>query len=127
VLFDNLTKTIAYTLSHLPAELFAVVIRILFDVPYGMTSLMILSIDLLTEVRPWTAALFLPSGLWDKPWGTALAGCRWRLRRRTRGSPRRATSWPACRATPRRTGSSARPSSVRHRDSTPFPHPLRPA
>jgi sodium/potassium-transporting ATPase subunit alpha len=51
VLFDNLTKTIAYTLSHLPAELFAVVIRILFDVPYGMSSLMILSIDLLTEVH----------------------------------------------------------------------------
>lgn len=37
--------------SHLPAELFAVVIRILVGVPYGMSSLMILSIDLLTEVR----------------------------------------------------------------------------
>ena len=50
VLFDNLTKTIAYTLTHLLPELVAVIINILFSIPYAMSSLMILSIDLLSEV-----------------------------------------------------------------------------
>lgn len=52
VLFDNLTKTIAYTLTHLVPELVAVCINILFSIPPGMSSLMILSIDLLSEVPP---------------------------------------------------------------------------
>jgi hypothetical protein len=52
VLFDNLTKTIAYTLTHLLPELVSIVIQILFSIPYGMSSLMILSIDLLSEVPP---------------------------------------------------------------------------
>lgn len=37
VLFDNLTKTIAYTLTHLLPELFSIVINILFSIPYGMS------------------------------------------------------------------------------------------
>lgn len=52
VLFDNLTKTIAYTLTHLIPELLAVLINIVFTIPPGMSSLMILSIDLLSEVPP---------------------------------------------------------------------------
>ena len=52
VLFDNLTKTIAYTLTHLIPELIAVLINICFTIPPGMSSLMILSIDLLSEVPP---------------------------------------------------------------------------
>ena len=52
VLFDNLTKTIAYTLTHLIPELVAVLINICFSIPPGMSSLMILSIDLLSEVPP---------------------------------------------------------------------------
>jgi sodium/potassium-transporting ATPase subunit alpha len=50
-LFDNLTKTIAYTLTHLVPELVAVIINIVFMIPAGMSTLMILSIDLVTEVR----------------------------------------------------------------------------
>jgi sodium/potassium-transporting ATPase subunit alpha len=42
VLFDNLTKTIAYTLAHTLPELLSVVISILFSMPVGLTSLMIL-------------------------------------------------------------------------------------
>jgi sodium/potassium-transporting ATPase subunit alpha len=49
-LFDNLTKTIGYTLTHLVPELVAVIINIVFMVPAGMSTLMILSIDLVTEV-----------------------------------------------------------------------------
>jgi len=52
VLFDNLTKTIAYTLTHLLPELVAVLINICFTIPPGMSSLMILSIDLLSEQPP---------------------------------------------------------------------------
>jgi len=40
-----------YTLTHLMPELLAVVINIIVDIPYGMSSLMILSIDLFTEVN----------------------------------------------------------------------------
>jgi sodium/potassium-transporting ATPase subunit alpha len=50
-LFDNLTKTIAYTLTHLVPELVAVIINIVFKIPAGMSTLMMLSIDLVTEVR----------------------------------------------------------------------------
>ncbi|TFJ81370.1 hypothetical protein NSK_007331 [Nannochloropsis salina CCMP1776] len=69
VLFDNLTKTIAYTLTHLVPELMAVLINICFTIPAGMSSLMILSIDLLTEVPPaisyaWEQA---ESNVMDRP------------------------------------------------------------
>jgi sodium/potassium-transporting ATPase subunit alpha len=50
-LFDNLTKTIAYTLTHLVPELVAVGLAIIFNIPPGMSTLMILSVDLITEVR----------------------------------------------------------------------------
>jgi cation transport ATPase len=53
-LFDNLTKTIAYTLTHLVSELVAVIINIIWSVPAGASTLMILSIDLVTDVsRAW--------------------------------------------------------------------------
>lgn len=42
MLFDNLTKTIAYTLTHALPELLAVVINIVGNAPVGLTSLMIL-------------------------------------------------------------------------------------
>jgi magnesium-transporting ATPase (P-type) len=51
-LFDNLTKTIAYTLTHLVSELVAVIINIIWSVPAGASTLMILSIDLVTDVSP---------------------------------------------------------------------------
>ncbi|KAG2532113.1 hypothetical protein BBO99_00000507 [Phytophthora kernoviae] len=52
VIYDNLKKTIAYTLTHLWPEIFPLVISLAFGMPYGMTSLQILSIDLGTELGP---------------------------------------------------------------------------
>jgi sodium/potassium-transporting ATPase subunit alpha len=50
LIFDNLRKIIAYTLAHLPGEVFAIAITLLFGMPSGLNSFMILSIDLGTEV-----------------------------------------------------------------------------
>jgi sodium/potassium-transporting ATPase subunit alpha len=61
VLFDNLTKTIAYTLAHAVPELVAVVIHLVFRVPVGLTSLMILSIDMLTEIAPAVSFAWEPA------------------------------------------------------------------
>jgi len=61
VLFDNLTKTIAYTLAHAVPELVAVVISLVFRVPVGLTSLMILSIDMLTEIAPAVSFAWEPA------------------------------------------------------------------
>jgi hypothetical protein len=53
VLYDNLKKTIAYTMAHIAPEIGAVAISILLGVPLGLGALITLSIDLLTEqVRP---------------------------------------------------------------------------
>ncbi len=61
VLFDNLTKTIAYTLAHAVPELVAVVINLVLRVPLGLTSLMILSIDMLTEIAPAVSFAWEPA------------------------------------------------------------------
>ncbi|TMW69048.1 hypothetical protein Poli38472_001204 [Pythium oligandrum] len=52
VIYDNLKKTIAYTLTHLWPEIAPVAIKLAFGLPPGLTSLQILSIDLLTELAP---------------------------------------------------------------------------
>lgn len=52
VIFDNLKKTIAYTLTHLWPEILPVAINLALGMPSGMTSLQILSIDLGTELGP---------------------------------------------------------------------------
>ncbi|ETL79604.1 hypothetical protein F442_20460 [Phytophthora nicotianae P10297] len=52
VIFDNLKKTIAYTLTHLWPEIMPVAINLALGMPAGMTSLQILSIDLGTELGP---------------------------------------------------------------------------
>ena len=49
VLYDNLKKTIAYTLAHIPPETFPVIINLAFGMPLGLGSLLVLSIDLITE------------------------------------------------------------------------------
>ena len=48
-----------YTLTHAIPELVAVVINLIFLIPYGLSPLMILSIDMLTEVgrSPFSAQL----------------------------------------------------------------------
>jgi len=51
-IFDNLKKTIAYTLTHLWPEVVPVLIWLAFDFPLGLTSVLILSIDCGTELGP---------------------------------------------------------------------------
>jgi sodium/potassium-transporting ATPase subunit alpha len=49
VLYDNLKKTIAYTLAHIPPETFPVILNLAFGMPLGLGPLLVLSIDLFTE------------------------------------------------------------------------------
>ena len=51
-LFDNLKKSIAYTIAHTIPELFPVLLSIWFDLPLGMPGLALLTIDLLAEQGP---------------------------------------------------------------------------
>jgi len=52
VLFDNMMKTIAYTLTHLWPEVLPVLLNIALDVPLAMQSLPVLGIDTGTELAP---------------------------------------------------------------------------
>lgn len=45
LLFDNLKKTVAYTLTHLLPEAFPIMLNLLFGFPLGLTGLLILTID----------------------------------------------------------------------------------
>lgn len=60
-IFDNLTKTIAYTLTHMLPEVITVLLTIAFEFPQGMSSLMILTIDLFTETPPAVSMAYEPS------------------------------------------------------------------
>ena len=51
-IFDNLKKTIGYTLAHLVPEILPVLLALALGVPAGLSSLSVLSIDLLTELAP---------------------------------------------------------------------------
>eukprot|EP00743_Colponemidia_sp_Colp-15_P002547 GILK01002761.1.p1 GENE.GILK01002761.1~~GILK01002761.1.p1 ORF type:complete len:1120 (-),score=227.27 GILK01002761.1:234-3500(-) len=51
-IFDNLRKSIAYTLSHLLPEIIPFLCNIAFGFPLGLSSLLILFIDLGTELAP---------------------------------------------------------------------------
>ena len=51
-LFDNLKKSIVYTVTHGNVEVFPVLLNIAIDMPLGLTSLQILSRDLGTELGP---------------------------------------------------------------------------
>jgi sodium/potassium-transporting ATPase subunit alpha len=52
IIFDNMRKTIAYTLTHLLPELIPVLLNLAVSLPLGLGSLLILCIDLLTELAP---------------------------------------------------------------------------
>ncbi|CEG42419.1 sodium potassium-transporting atpase subunit [Plasmopara halstedii] len=52
MIFDNVKKTIAYTLTHLWPEILPLAIYLALGMPTGMTALQILSIDLGTELGP---------------------------------------------------------------------------
>lgn len=61
VLFDNLKKTIAYTLTHLLPEILPVILTIIAGLPAGLTTLQILSIDLGTELAPAISLAYEPA------------------------------------------------------------------
>jgi sodium/potassium-transporting ATPase subunit alpha len=52
VLFDNLKKTITYTLSHLWPEVLPVLLSLFGSLPLGLSSIQVLCIDLGTEMAP---------------------------------------------------------------------------
>ena len=52
LIFDNLKKTVAYTLTHLGPEIFPVLCNLAFSLPLGISSILILCIDLGTELAP---------------------------------------------------------------------------
>ncbi|VDN44270.1 unnamed protein product [Gongylonema pulchrum] len=58
LLYANLKKTIAYTLAHMVPELCAVVFTFAFGIPIGLSSLQVLSIDLITEMPPSIALTY---------------------------------------------------------------------
>ncbi|KAI6242092.1 Cation-ATPase-N domain-containing protein [Aphelenchoides fujianensis] len=55
LMFDNIKKLMIYVLTHAFPELWALFIYYLFGMPIGITTLMILSIDLGTEILPGIA------------------------------------------------------------------------
>jgi len=52
LVFDNLKKSIAYTLTHLLPEIVPVLLFLAISMPVGLGSVLILSIDLGTELGP---------------------------------------------------------------------------
>ena len=52
VLFDNLKKTVAYTVTHLWPEAGPAIMSLLFGFPLGLQPLIVLTIDLGTELGP---------------------------------------------------------------------------
>ena len=58
LVFDNLKKTIAYTLTHLVPEVVPILCYLAFSLPVALTSLMILVIDLGTELGPAIALAY---------------------------------------------------------------------
>ena len=58
LLFDNLKKTIAYTLTHLIPEVIPILLNLALGFPLGLNSLLILTIDLGTELFPSISLAF---------------------------------------------------------------------
>eukprot|EP00744_Colponema_vietnamica_P009504 GILI01013507.1.p1 GENE.GILI01013507.1~~GILI01013507.1.p1 ORF type:complete len:390 (+),score=100.74 GILI01013507.1:41-1171(+) len=52
IVFDNLTKTIGYTLVHLWPEILPVLINLSLGLPLALSSIMVIFIDTLTEMGP---------------------------------------------------------------------------
>ncbi len=57
-LYDNLRKTIAYSLTHLWPELYPVVLNCILGLPMGLTPIQILSIDACSEIPPAVSFVF---------------------------------------------------------------------
>lgn len=52
VLFDNLKKSITYTITHMTPEVFPILLNLSTAIPLGLNPLLLLTIDLMTELCP---------------------------------------------------------------------------
>jgi len=52
LIFDNIKKTIAYTMAHILPEVISAVLALLVALPAGLTAMQVLTIDLGTEMGP---------------------------------------------------------------------------
>jgi sodium/potassium-transporting ATPase subunit alpha len=52
LIFDNIKKTIAYTMAHIFPEVVSALLRLLARLPAGLTAMLVLTIDLGTELGP---------------------------------------------------------------------------
>lgn len=52
VLFDNLKKSITYTLTHMFPEVFPILFNLSIGMPLALNPLLLLTIDLMTELGP---------------------------------------------------------------------------
>jgi sodium/potassium-transporting ATPase subunit alpha len=52
LIFDNIKKTIAYTLAHILPEVLSAALKLLGLLPLGLTAMQVLTIDLGTELGP---------------------------------------------------------------------------
>ncbi|KAI2505317.1 Cation transport ATPase [Fragilaria crotonensis] len=52
IIFDNIKKTIAFTMAHILPEVISAVLNLLFLLPLGLTAMQVLTIDLGTELGP---------------------------------------------------------------------------
>lgn len=52
VLFDNLKKSITYTLTHMSPEVFPILFNLSIGMPLALNPLLLLTIDLMTELGP---------------------------------------------------------------------------
>jgi len=61
VIYDNLKKTIAYTLTHAVPEVWPLFLNLVLNFPLGLGGLLILSIDLITEQGPAISLAYEPA------------------------------------------------------------------
>ncbi|GBF90642.1 p-type atpase [Raphidocelis subcapitata] len=68
-IYDNLKKTIAYTLTHATPEVVPLFLNLVLNMPLGLSGLLILSIDLLTEQGPAISLAYegAESNVMDRP------------------------------------------------------------
>lgn len=69
LIFDNIKKTIAYTMAHIFPEVVSALISLLAGLPAGLTALQVLTIDLGTELGPAISLAYekAESDIMDRP------------------------------------------------------------
>jgi sodium/potassium-transporting ATPase subunit alpha len=69
LIFDNIKKTIAYTMAHIFPEVVSALINLLAGLPAGLTAMQVLTIDLGTEMGPAISLAYekAESDIMDRP------------------------------------------------------------